>query len=84
MFPLSVECHRGALVPQLPLNAVMTTSSGFAGFIAIDVSPSLKVSVFVRFGSVLFTTASTIKTPGMRGIAFMPLGAESSGIAGRV
>jgi len=35
MFPLSVECHRGALVPQPPLNAVMTTSSGFAGFIAI-------------------------------------------------
>jgi hypothetical protein len=75
MFPLSVECHRGAFVPQLPLNAVITISSGLAGFIAIEVSPSLNVSVFVRLGSVLFTTASTIKMPGSRGTGLMPLGA---------
>jgi hypothetical protein len=62
----------------------MTTSSGFAGFIAIEVSPSLEVSVLVKVGSVLFTTASTIKTAGRRGIALIPFGAESSGTAGRV
>jgi hypothetical protein len=78
-----VDCHRGAFAPQLPEKAVITISFGSAGFTVIDVSPSLKVSVFVRFGSVLFTTTSTIKTPGTTGIALLPLGAESSGIADR-
>ena len=50
IFPPSVDCHSGALAPQLPEKAVMTISFGFAGFTAIDVSPSLNVSVFVRFG----------------------------------
>src|SRR6266513_402134 len=84
--PPSVDCHRGAFAPQLSEKAVMTISFMFAGFTAIDVSPSLKVSVFVRLGSVLFTTTSTIidETPGSRGIALTPRGAESSGSAGRV
>src|SRR5436190_24336218 len=83
-FPPSAECHRGACAPQLPEKAVTTISFGFAGFTVIDVSPLLNVSVFVRLGSVLFTTTSTMKTPGIIGIARMPLGALSSGNGGRL
>jgi hypothetical protein len=76
------------LVPHDELKAVMTISSGFAGFTAMLVSPSLKVSVFLRIASVLLTTTSTIvmtlKAPEMlSGSADSPAGAESSGIAGR-
>src|SRR6266436_7426798 len=46
-----------------------------AGFTVMDVSPSLNVSVLVRLGSVLFTTTSTMKTPGRSGIGLMPFGA---------
>jgi hypothetical protein len=84
MFPPSVECHRAAFPPKLPEKAVMTISFGFARLNVIDVSPSLNVSVFVRLGSVLFTTASTIKTAGRSGIGLMPFGAKSSRTAGRV
>jgi len=40
----------------------------------MDVSPSLNVSVLVRLGSVLFTTTSTVKTPGTSGIGLIPFG----------
>src|SRR5215471_14750334 len=83
-FPPSVVCQSGAFAPQLPENAVTTTSFGFAGFAVIEVSPSLKVSVFVRFGSVLFTTRSTIKTDGRSGMGLTPFGAKSSRTAGRL
>jgi hypothetical protein len=36
----------GALVPQPPLNALITISRWLKGLIAMLVSPSLKVSVF--------------------------------------
>src|SRR5437762_10579614 len=83
IFPPSVDCHRGAFVPQPPEKAVTTISFGFDGFTVMDVSPSLNVSVFVRLGSVLFTTASTIKIPGSRGIGLVPFGAKSSRTVGR-
>ena len=60
--PPSVECHRGALAPQLPEKAVMTISSGLRGFTAMLVSPSLNVSVTARVGLVLLTMTSTIWT----------------------
>src|SRR5436189_2907819 len=82
--PPSVECHSGALEPQLPEKAVTTISLRFAGFTVIEVSPSLKVSVLVRLGSVLLTTVSTIKIPGIRGIGAVPFGAKSSGTVGRL
>src|SRR5690349_5695049 len=83
IFPPSVDCQSGAFVPQPPENAVTTTSFGFPGFAVMEVSPSLNVSVFVRFGSVLFTTTSTIKTDGRRGIGLTPFGAKSPRTAGR-
>jgi len=64
---------KGRIRPHPPENAVTTTSLGFAGFTVIDVSPSLKASVFVRLGSVLLTTGSTIKTAGRSGIGLVPL-----------
>src|SRR5215475_13488325 len=84
IFPPSVDCQSGAFVPQPPEKAVTTTSLGFARFTVIDVSPSLKVSVFVRLGSELFTTVSTINTPGSRGIGLVPFGAKSPGTVGRL
>jgi hypothetical protein len=75
ILPPSVDCHKGACSPQLPEKAVITISFGFAGFTVIEVSPSLNVSVLVRLGSVLFTTASTVKAPGTKGIALIPFGA---------
>ena len=75
IFPPSVECHKGAFAPQLPEKAVITISLGLAGFMVMDVSPSLNVSVFVRLGSVLFTTVSTMKMLGITGIGLMPFGA---------
>src|SRR5581483_695132 len=84
IFPPSVDSQSGALAPHPPEKAVTTTSFGFAGFTVIDVSPSLNVSVFVRFGSVLFTTASTIKSGGKSGIGLIPFGAKSSRTAGRL
>src|SRR5262245_52799684 len=84
IFPPSLVCQSGAFAPQPPENAVMTTSFGFDGFAVIDVSPSLNVSVFVRLGSVLFTTVSTIKMLGTSGIARVPFGAKSSRTTGRL
>src|SRR6478672_10988289 len=83
ILPPSVECHRGAFAPQLPEKAVITISPGLSGFTAIDVSPSLNRSVFVRLGSVLLTTASTIKPPGIGKNAFMARGPISSGTVDR-
>src|SRR5215470_10615156 len=80
----SVVCQSGAFAPQLPENAVTTTSLGLAGFAVMDVSPSLNVSVFVMFGSVLFTTVSTIRTDGRSGIGLVPFGAKSPVTAGRL
>src|SRR5262245_18025494 len=80
--PPSVECQRGATAPQGPENAVMAISLGSAGLMAIDVSPSLKVSVRVRVGSVLFTTGSTMNSAG-RGTTYGRAGAASSGTTGR-
>src|SRR6266480_2956707 len=84
IFPPSVDCQRGALAPQPPEKAVTTTSFGFAGFTVMDVSPSLKVSVLVKLGSLLLTTVSTMKTPGRSGIGFVPLAAKSARTAGRL
>jgi hypothetical protein len=66
MFPPSVECQSGALVPQLPENAVITISLGFSWLMAILVSPSLNVSVNLKVESVLFTTTSTTAGAGNR------------------
>src|SRR3954462_10567863 len=54
----------GAASPHAPENAEMTISFGLSGLMSIDVSPSCSTSVFLRFGSVLLTTASTRKILG--------------------
>ena len=50
--------------PQPPEKAEMTSSSLLARLIAVEVSPSLNVSVFLRLRSVLLTIVSTIKMRG--------------------
>src|SRR5215204_4461078 len=87
VWPLSIVCQIGAFAPQLPLKALMTISLELAGLMAMVVSPSLKVSVFLRLGSVLLTTVSTIlmRFTTAPGPVSVTGGAPptSSGIAGR-
>ena len=47
--------------PQAPEKAEMTSSSLLSRLIAVEVSPSLNVSVFLRLRSVLLTMVSTMK-----------------------
>src|ERR1700737_4934103 len=82
VFPPSVECQSGALVPQLPEKAVRTISFGFRGFTAILGSPSLSVSLFFKVGSVLFTTTSiTVGAPNTPNCRCGASGMLSLGIA---
>ena len=78
MFPPSVECHRGALVPQLPLKAVMTISSGFARFTADRRFAIIKGIGIRQVGIGVIHNGVNNKNSRDRQDAFMPLGAKSS------
>jgi len=59
VLPPFLDSQRGAVAPQEPEKAVITTSFGCRGLIAMLVSPSLNVSMNRKLGLVLSTTVST-------------------------
>src|SRR6516164_576152 len=88
VLPRFLDCQSGALRPQLPEKAVITSCSGCRGLTAMLISPSLNVSVSCKFESVLFTTVSTTKTSNCTGFpgSAVPAavkGSKSSATAGR-